>query len=382
MNQARFRTYLIFIIFIAAISFPLINRNAQVIKDIQSFENRRMAQKPEFDIEHLDPFPAKYDTFYNDNFDLRNRFIKYFNIYNVRAFRKSPVPSVVIGKDNWLYVMGDEMDSYMGKNRLSASELSSIKNELEYRKKYLAEKNIKFYFLIVPCKASVHTKNIGYEYFRMFKDSWGEQLNNYLEKTSEVKPVNVFVPLRKYAEEQNLYLKLDNHWNDLGAFYTANEVFKHMHRDFPSIDTLALQDFTIKSSEAPAGNLEKMLGNLGIFSESFIELSPKKAFKSHDADKAGYPPVQGFVYPWEYEQVRETKDSLKPRLLIISDSFGKNIFPFLSENFSKTVKIFDSWQYKLNEDIVAAEKPDAVLLLINEPILRGFLSSNPERSKK
>jgi hypothetical protein len=265
------------------------------------------------------------------------------------------------------------MDSYMGKNRFSDTELQSFKRELEYRQNYLAEKGIRFYFLIIPCKASIHTENIGYEYFRMTKDSWGEQLNTFLREKSTVNLIDVFDSLRLYKKDLNLFHKLDNHWNELGAFYTANEVFKHMRRDFSNIEPLRMSDFELKHSEKPAGNLEKMLGNPGIFSESLIELKPKQGFKAQDADKANYPPVPGFVYPWEYELVKVQTDTEKPRLLIISDSFGEHIFPFLAENFSKTVKIFDSWQYKLNEEIVANEKPDVVLLMINEPILRNML---------
>ncbi|PBQ33832.1 hypothetical protein CNR22_19280 [Sphingobacteriaceae bacterium] len=377
MKENKFRIYALVILFLAAISFPLINSRLHLLHDIQSFENRAMAKKPVFDIEHLDPFPARYDTFYTDHFDLRNRYIRYFNIYNVLTYRKSPLPSVVIGKDNWLYIMGEEMDSYMGKNRFSEKELGDFNAELTYRKNYFEQRGIKFYFLVVPCKASIHTENIGYEYFRMHKDSWGEQLNSYLNKNTSVKPIEVFDSLRKYKGTQNLFYKLDNHWNDLGAFYTANEVLKRMHTDFTEIEPLNLSDYTLNYSEKPAGNLEKMLGNLGVFSESYVALKPKKNLLAHDADKANYPSTPGFAYPWEYEKVREISPSKKPKLLIISDSFGRSIFPFLSENFSKTVKIFDSWQYQIHEEIVAQEKPDAVLLMINEPILRSFLKSSP-----
>jgi len=341
-----------------------------------------MAKQPTLNIKRLDPFPARYDTFYNDHFDLRNTLIKYYNIYNIRAYRKSPIPSVIIGANDWLYLTGDEMDSYMGKNRLTAKELFSYKEELEYRKRYLAERNIKFYFLVIPCKASIYSENIGYEYFRHSKETWGEQLNNYLAHNSSIKPIGVFDSLRANKKPNNLFYKLDNHWNDLGAFYTANEVFRRMHQDFPAIEPLQLSDFTIKHSVNPSGNLEKMLGNLGIFSESSVELVPKNGFKSAEANKTGYPPIEGFVYPWDYEVVREIKGSTKPKLLIIGDSFGKNIFPFLSENFCKTVKIFDSWHYGINEPIVESEKPDAVILMIDEPVIRSLLKYTTRRAEK
>jgi alginate O-acetyltransferase complex protein AlgJ len=373
MKHLKFRTYSITLVFLAGILFPFINKKINVVKDIESFENRRMASEPGFDIEHLDPYPSKFDSFYNDNFNLRNRFIRYFNLYNILAFHKSPIPGVVIGNDNWLFPEGDEMDSYLGKNRFTTRELELFKTELEARKKYLEERGIKFYFMVVPCKASIHSEPIGLEYFRLYKDSWGEQLINYLNKNCSVKLINLFEALREEKKKHDLYFKLDNHWNKLGAFYAANEVIKQMKPDFPELEPLSINDFEVKQEGICGGNIQRMLGDLDIYSEPCTEVIPKNGFKSSIADKGNYPITPGFAYPWEFEEVREIKGSKKPKLLIISDSFGKNIFPFLAENFSKTVKIFDAWQYNLNANVIDGEKPDILLLQIDEPILRNFI---------
>jgi hypothetical protein len=102
-------------------------------------------------------------------------------------------------------------------------------------------------------------------------------------------------------------------------------------------------------------------------------LVPKKGFVSSEVPKTGYPIIPGFPYPYAYEADREIPGSKQPRILIISDSFGEAIFPFISERFSRSVKIFDAWQFKLNEDIVANEKPDVVLVVVLESNLRNML---------
>ena len=134
MKLLEFRIYALAFIFCGIISFPLINSNANTLKDIESFENRAMATKPICDINHLDGYPVKYETFYNDYFNLRNILIRYFNIYKVRAFRKSPTSAVVIGAHDRLFLSGPEMDSFTGKNRLTQPELLSYKKELQYHK--------------------------------------------------------------------------------------------------------------------------------------------------------------------------------------------------------------------------------------------------------
>ena len=67
-----------------------------------------------------------------------------------------------------------------------------------------------------------------------------------------------------------------------------------------------------------------------------------------------------------------------PKLMIVSDSFGEYILELLSERFSKSVKIWDNWEYKLNEDIVEKEKPDVMLLVIHEQNLKNLLK-HPKR---
>ena len=380
--QNTFRIVSISLVFLACLSFPLLNSGIKLLKDSADFENRALAKEPALDLAHLDPYPLRYETFYNDHFNLRNSLIQLYHLYKIMGFHESPIPDkVVIGKNGWLYNVGEEMDSYMGKNRLSEKELEDFKLELEYRKKYLADRGIKLYFAPVPCKASIYDENIGYEYYRIYKESWGEQLINYLNTHSQLTPINVFEKLRSVKDKTNLYFKLDNHWNSLGAFYAANGIIEHLQKDFPELKPLSLSNYNIKTSMSDQGNIQQMLGDLGIFKEINVELEPKTKSLSQEAAKAGHPPVHGFAYPFEYEIVREIKESKAPKLLLISDSFGGYVLPYLAEHFSKSVKIFDSWQYKLNEEIVAIEKPDIVVILIDEPILRNFLQF-PSRPNK
>ncbi|HEX2901548.1 MAG TPA: hypothetical protein VHS96_17685, partial [Bacteroidia bacterium] len=92
------------------------------------------------------------------------------------------------------------------------------------------------------------------------------------------------------------------------------------------------------------------------------------------AEKVPYPPIADFPYDWDYESVREIEGRDSPKLLLITDSFGHNIFPYLAEQFGRSVKIFDGWQYKLNREIVLQERPDVVILMPMEANLRHVLS--------
>lgn len=367
------------VLFCSMLLFPFLNTRVNWLVDVESFENRRAVSEPIPDIEHLDPFPARYDSFYNDHFNLRSQLIRYHNYFKILCFNKSPLPDkVIIGSGGWLFPAGEEFESYSGKNRLTQVELETFKKELEYRENYLAERNCAFYFLIAPCKASIYAEKIGFEYFRLTDQTWGQQLMAYLNANSRVKPVNVFDSLKNHKTAEPLYHPLDNHWNELGGLHASNALIGVMRQRFPGLQPLDPSNFNRKMEVISEGNMQAMLGNLSLFKEINLNLEPKQGYRAKEAPKKGYTPTFGFAYTWEYENVREIKNSKQPRLLIISDSFGAALFPFLSENFSRTVKIFDAWQYKLNEDIVNSEKPDAVVLVIDEPILRNFIKNIPK----
>lgn len=374
MNDQLFRHWILVIFFFLGISFPFLNEAFQWIDDVENTENRKPAEKPIMDIQRLDDFPPKYDKFYTDTFTFRQRLIQYFTALNLSVFHKSPVPDqVVIGNNGWLFMAGNEVDAYRVKNKFTKEELEEIRLELMYRKTYLKERNCEFYFALAPVKANIYPEEMPAGLFKLNQQSMGEQLNEYLKKHSSVNVVDLFTVLRENKKHGLMYFKLDNHWNQKGAFFAANELFHQISKNVSSIKPLGYQNFSISNKIIQQGNIASMLSNTHLFSDSSLELSPLHGFLSKAVPPKGYPCVENFPYCWEYELNREIEGSKKPKVLLICDSFGGHIFPFISENFSRSVKIFDAWQYKLNEVIVKAEKPDVVILIALESNIRGML---------
>jgi hypothetical protein len=379
MRHLKFRSYLVSVVFICLISFPFLNDKLHLVKDIKSTENRRMRAEPDFKISLLDPFPEEYEHYYNDTFSLRSVFVKCYDMINIKVFKKSPRADLaIIGNNGWLFLGGNELESYRRKDSLTIQQMQAITNELEYRKKYLENRGCKFYFVICPTKQSVYPEYMPSNIYRYSTISWGQQLIQYLDKNSDINVIDIFSALKKNKDKGLLYFKRDNHWNELGAFYAANEVLKNIHKDIPAVNPLDIKDITVKIKNFDAGNISFMLSNVPFDSDRAYLMEPKEGFKAKEVQDAGYPGVEGFPYNWEFEKDREIKGSNKPRLLFISDSYGENIFPFLSEEFSRSVKIFDAWRYRLNSNIVKAEKPDVFILMLLEPYPNSIVQYKSE----
>ena len=377
MNLNRLRNSGIAFVFLSLIGFPLINENFGLIKDIKSFENRKMSPKPKFDVKHLDQFPTPYETYYNDTFSLRSRLIKSFNLFTVGAFDKSPYPEkLIIGKNKWLFMAGDEINCYLGKNPLSLEEMEKLRKEFEYRTKIYDSLGAKFYVLVAPNKATIYSNKVPYNFYKINAQSWGEQLISYLIQHNFKNTVNVFPQFKLKSKTEILHRKLDNHWNNLGAFYAAQQVTQTLSKDFSDVSILMRDRMTVEEIALPEGNIKQILGDDFYFyqKDTDFEVKPLSGFKATRSPNQAYKVPAGFPYHWLYESHLNNKHSNKRSLLIISDSFGEAIFPFLGESFENTTKIWDSWDYGINVEIVAKEKPDAVVLIIHEALIRNILA--------
>jgi len=388
MLQNKYQNYLLITVFITMISFPFFNGQIKIVEDIENSENRMMVSYPNIDFTYLDKFPSDFNKYYNDNFSVRFLLIKWHSIFTLYFLKKSPIPDkLIIGKNNWLFLAGNELDPYKGKNGLTNDELEKFKKEFEYRKQYLQKRGCKFYVLIAPIKGAIYPEMMPENIFRINEKSWGEQLTNYLEENSDVNTINLYATFKslKSKVKDPLYFKLDNHWNSVGAYYAATEFLNKVHKDFPSVHSTPISEFNITKKSYNNGNILAMISDITntTYKDTIYVVDPKKGYAASLDAPLGYPCIEGFSGCHEYERrysIKNTADTTKPKLLIISDSFGGYFIPFAAEQFSETVKIFDSWRYQLNEPIVEHEESDVVLLIMLESNMKNLLmyTSSPE----
>jgi hypothetical protein len=374
MAHTKFRTAAIAILFLAIIFFPLVNDQLKLVKDIASRENRALALKPELKLSHLDPFPGQYEKYYSDQFSLRFRLVNLYSRFQLGIFKTSPIPDqALVGKEGWFFYAGDEQSAYTGTDRFSSGELDSLAQELTYRKEYIEKRGGRFYFAITPVKNVIYTEYQPSSAYPLFPDSRGEQALRYLQQNTQVNTINLFDVLRKGKSDELRYYKRDNHWTPYGGFLAANEMLSRIHQDFPSVVPERAEDYTFLPSGDIPGNVAEMFGIDGLKTDTTRMFEPRSGFRSKWVPQVPYPCPAYFPYPQLYEYETETGDTTRPRLLLITDSFGVNVFPVLAEKFNRSVKIFDSWDYHLHPDILAKEQADVVILMPSEAFLRHII---------
>jgi len=364
------------VLFLGLLGLPLFQDITHVftLEELKG-ENRAMAKKPKIDVMRLDPFPSQFTAFYNDHFPFRAFFFE----FDYRIFiKKSPLKQVIIGKNNWLFAGGKELNIYQGTTSCSKEKVKLVAQMLEERRKKYEDLGIKFYIAIAPSAYEIYPENLPLHILRVHKtltDNFCEELQN-----TNIPFIYLKEELLKNKTAGQLYFRYDNHWNELGAYFGYNATVNLIKKDFPEIPVYALNDFKLTPEYDKTGNIINMLGDnyKAIFDEDVrYKVTLRDSSKDwYFVEKAGYPVPDKFPYPGNYEMVTETASKELPSILILRDSYFNAVRLFSSCSFSRSVIIFDDWKYREKMDIVLNEKPQIVLLFIYEAQIPDFILNN------
>lgn len=338
-------------------------------------ENRSLAEMPKLDFAKLDRFPHKFDKYVNDRFPFRNFFLHYSFLYSIRNHR-SPIPTVVLGKDDFLFCGMQELELYEGTLDFSEKRMSEIIQNLADRQERLIRDSIRFYVAIAPTTYEIYPEYLP-EYILRTKETATDRFCRMMkEEAPQVPLLYLKDNLLKHKHEGRLYLKNDNHWNYLGGEFATEEILSMMAGDFPQLPKKIRPHFSLEPYIRHEGNLHNMLAvqmTLEQFAqdtEYHVHYADSALYKVREGNYLKYKPAPDFPYPWDYVRGFTTNRTQQPKIAVIRDSFGGYLMPFLAPWFRESVFIFDNWEYGFNDTILQQEKPDILLLMIYEPYLR------------
>lgn len=364
---------LVIVLFVLVLLLPTLNKLLNVLPDIASGENRTLKEKPELNIQLLDPYPKAFEEYYNDNYVFRNRLHKQYANFNINIVKKSPTEKCIIGKEGWFFMYDREKNYYPGMNKFSEKELKAITQEIVKQRDYVESKSCVYYFVILPIKSSIYLEHVPDKYYQKGEPTQIDLLVDYIKDNTNIKVVDVRRGLIHYKDMGRLYHKTDNHWNDLGAYYGYYELMKEIKEDLKlKMPLFEKEDLIIKERQQPGQSIVRLMGVKEQFKEDFIYAFTKNGNYSEGEDR-NYPIPENFFNPESYTDVytSESPDSIKA--LVIRDSFAENMKPFLCPHFKETVFIFDSWKHRLNQEIFDKEKPDIFIQLTLESMINNMI---------
>ncbi len=339
------------------------------------FDNRRPARMPELDILHLDPYPQQMEAFINDNFPLRNTAIHWLNISNARFFSVFPKPEIVtVGADGWLYEGEDDANFVLGMKPIADSLISLMIEELNDRQEYCKSIGAEFRLVIIPNKLTMYPEHWP-AHIRLAQKypTPVEQLLSRSNLECDVPILYLRDSLKQHKGHHQLYPNADSHWNHIGTYFGYRYITRWLRND-PALSITPFSDITATVDTIRYSDLSYILG-MEEWKDTIYNCSLPLNPSVTQVNEPSYPcDSSWFSYCWEHHQTFTCSDTTLPRILIMRDSFTNTLMRgLLSPHFSRCTFIWDYWQHKLNKEIIASEKPDIVVCIMNERFLLNLV---------
>lgn len=219
--QAFFIT--LFLCFIAA---PAVQERTQLFSYKAVVENRLRAARPDgmlgiFNSES--GFAYKYESFFNDNYGLRDFFIKLKNQLDMWLFKTSD--EVLIGKDGWLFYR-KLYERDMRRLESSAHLMPTIVQRLVHLDAMLKQRGVKLVIVPCPAKTTLYRERVPSTYPVAPDQTAFQQYRQLLRNHPEISVVDAQGILERLKPRMRVFHKTDFHWTDPAGAVVWKELYK------------------------------------------------------------------------------------------------------------------------------------------------------------
>lgn len=341
-------------------------------KEYSETEKRELQQMPKVRWKSVKKgkFQKKYETYLADQFPGRDSWVRMQTDVS-RVFGKTESNGVYFGKDGYL------LEHYGTSDFENAQSEKNNQALVKFVKKMSKKRNISV--MLVPTKTWIMQEKLP-----VFAPTYDEQqmydcMRAQLGDLADTVLVPVADELQKHTDEQ-IYYRTDHHWTTLGAWYGYEAYVRatggdpehaQKKRDFHCVSTQFYGSTYAKVNQAPrADEIEvyepqqplTVVYNMGekttdtLYDPSFLNTQDQYRYFT-----GGNQPV-----------IEVTGGTANGRtLLVIKDSFGNSIIPFLAEDYEKVVMV-DLRQLNVKcRDLVNMFDPTDVLVLYNTAQFAG-----------
>lgn len=396
MNWSRGARIVVIVLFAAALLLPGAATYFPALQlRVELTENRQLKKFPRFKWRRRDTFPQKFEEAFNDQFGERDWLVRADNRMKVKLLGTSPTPRVIVGRDGWLYY-GMAINDYRGLTQFPEEDSELWRREFAAKAAFFRERQIRYLVVIAPNKESIYPEFLPKSIRRLGGRSRFDQILERWQGQHDFEILDLREPLLRAKQELGrCYQRTDSHWNDLGGFVAAREIFRRLRTGMPDLPELSLADFKMNVAPTTGGDLSIMLGMQKELPEEGVRLIGKPHNLMHDVDIADVDlglPInwQRAIPPLAFENQRP---EWKRRLMVESDSFGTHPLNFLAPYFQHVLQVrprvpFEHTFHEALPALIEQEHPDAFIEIFVERNLRavpehvlGDRKSQPKRTE-
>jgi alginate O-acetyltransferase complex protein AlgJ len=353
------------VLFTVFLVLPLLDMVFKIDPTSPRNENRLLAPFPEApkDIRGFKKFFPALEAYFNDHFGCRRVLIMWHNKLVLSLF-KDDSHEVLVGTDGWLYFTSSRMiDHYRGDLQFTEKDLCDWQNLLEHRRDWLADRGIKYIFVIAPDKQSIYPEYLPAWLTKTGRPTKVDEFLAYMKAHSTVEILDLRPVLLTAKKSAPVFQKTDTHWNQSGAFAACESIVSRLAEDqLPELTPMSPEAFNITNRLTEDGDLARMLGVSMIESNAFF-FTPKPGLPALEiSDPTMHP---------EGTRAFSKQPGGRGLAFVYHDSFGHYWIPFLGYEFQE-VDYF--WQTYFDPKMIDQKRPEVV---IDEEVERFFNTADP-----
>lgn len=322
-------------------------------------ENRPLHVAPRYPRERwqFQSFPFVFDAYFADRTGFRKELLRLRRQAIYGALGDTTSDLVIPGRDGWLFMNVAGPTGLPAVQPDKKADLREWAKALEERRRWLAERGIRYVVVVAPEKSSVYPEFLP-EWVRRHPPTDNTAILK--ETVSFVDPLPAILAAKETG--QQLYYRRDSHWTDAGTFPAYRELGAVLARELPGFRTKPIESFRRGGRRVEPCDLARALG-----------LSPSECAE----DVTTYVPPDVPVAMLPNDGLRGLLNSHGERLLHIDqnvyecasgtgkavffhDSFGGNLVHMLASDFRRLVS---AGTYGFPTNVIEAEKPDVVIQL-------------------
>ena len=286
--------------------------------------------------------------------------------------RGSPAPSSVVRADPWLFMRSERvLEDFRRVDPFTEAELATWSEVLERRRVWLESRGSHYLVVVPPNKETVYAEAMPPWATQAPGPSRLQQLTAYLKATSKVTIVDLTAAVESKKGEGRLYNFTDTHWNDLGALAGYQEVARRLADWFPQVRPATLDQYVVSEEAVPGGDLARTCGLKLDLQEPQLELRPRPGLEVARRENGEPLSHERMDVRGEKRFVTQATAGEIPSALILRDSFGEGLIPFLARHMKMATWI---WTYDFPADTVRELRPAVV---IQELVERKLMVLDP-----
>lgn len=297
--------------------------------DTATHENRALAPFPAGQAAvPLEDWPAAFDAWLGDHAPFRNQLMT-LNARANWALGSLDSSDVLLGREHWLFLRdvsdSSSLSDYQGLTAYTPEELAECRAVLTALQTALAARGSRLAVLLVPAKEGVYSQYMPDFVPAVSRPTRVQALAGYLSAETDILILWPQQALREAAQRRQVYYKYDTHWNEAGAYLVASQLLQLLGRQAVPFEEAA---FTADPDTPAPADLANVSGAWAICTDDTYYTAPLSRGVCTASESGG--------------NITRWQGAGEGSLVLIRDSFGEALAPFLTADFANGLALHGS----------------------------------------